>query len=77
MQVSGDKKSAQISSDISPLFFHTVSKLVRAPVITYSEILQALAVEEDVLLPKPFQNPAQKQLLNLGFDGVARRKSPA
>jgi hypothetical protein len=37
--------------------------------LTYDEIFQALAVEQDVLLPKP--------LLNLGFDGVVRWKSPA
>jgi hypothetical protein len=48
------KKSTWIPLDNSPLFFHTVSKLVQAFVITYDEIFQALAVEGDVLLPKPF-----------------------
>jgi hypothetical protein len=43
--------------EISPVFFHIVSKLVQALVITHSEIFQALAVEVDVLLPKPFLNP--------------------
>jgi hypothetical protein len=35
----------------------------------YDEIVQALVAEADVLLPKPF--------LDLGFDGVVKRKSPA
>jgi hypothetical protein len=35
----------------------------------YDEIFQAMAVEEDALLPKPF--------LDLGFNGVVRWKSPA
>jgi hypothetical protein len=43
-----------MSLDISPLFFHIVSKLVQALFITYDEIFQALAAERDVLLPKPF-----------------------
>jgi hypothetical protein len=50
-------KSIQISLDISPLFFHLVSKLVQAPVITYDEIFQALVAEGDFLLPKPFLDP--------------------
>jgi hypothetical protein len=33
-------------------FFHTVTKIVQALVMKYNEILQALAVEGDVLLPK-------------------------
>jgi hypothetical protein len=69
LEVIGDKKSTPTSLDISPLFFHVVSKLVQALVITYYEIFQALAIEGDVLLPKPF--------LDLGFDGVVRWKSPA
>jgi hypothetical protein len=43
--------------DISPLFFCIVSKLVQAPVITYDETFKALAVEEDILSPKPFLDP--------------------
>jgi hypothetical protein len=54
--------------DISPLFFNILSTLVQALVIIYDGIFQALAVEGNVLLPKPF--------LDLGFDGVVRRKSP-
>jgi hypothetical protein len=42
LEVSEGKKSTRISLDISPLFLHTVSKLVQTLVIT------------DVLLPKPF-----------------------
>jgi hypothetical protein len=62
MEVSGDKKNTLIPLDVSPLFFHTVSKLVQALVVK-DEIFQALVVE-DVLLTKPF--------LDLGFDGVVR-----
>jgi hypothetical protein len=69
MQVSGGEKSKWISFDISPLFYHTVSKLVHALGITHDEIFQALAAEGDVLPPKPF--------LDLGFDAVVRWKSPA
>jgi hypothetical protein len=70
MEVSGDKKSTQMSLDIIPLFVKIVSNLVQALVITYDEIFQALAVEgDDVLL--------QKQFLDLGFDDVVRWKSPA
>jgi hypothetical protein len=47
----------QISLHISPLFFHIISKLIKALVIKYDEILQALAVEGDVLLPKQFLDP--------------------
>jgi hypothetical protein len=57
MEVSGSKKSIRISLDISPLFFHIVSKLAEALVITYDEIFQALAVEGDVMPPKPFLDP--------------------
>jgi hypothetical protein len=57
MEISGDKKSIQISSEMSPLFFHTVPKLVQALVITYYEIFQALAVKGVVLLPKPSLDP--------------------
>jgi hypothetical protein len=35
MEVSGDKKSIWMSFNISPLFFHRVSKLVHTLVITY------------------------------------------
>jgi hypothetical protein len=58
MEVSGDKKSTLLSLDITPQFFHTVSKLVQALVITYDQIFQALAVKGDVLLPMPFLDPA-------------------
>jgi hypothetical protein len=54
MEASGGKKSILIRSCISPLFFHIVPNLVQALVITYEEIFQALAVQGDVLLPKPF-----------------------
>jgi hypothetical protein len=57
MEVSGHKKSIWMSSNISPLFFHIVSKLVQAPVITYDGIFQALVVQGDVLLLKPFLDP--------------------
>jgi hypothetical protein len=43
MVLNGDKKSKQISLDISPLFSHTAPKLVPALVTTYDEIYQALA----------------------------------
>jgi hypothetical protein len=56
MEVSGGKKSTQISLNISPLFFHVIHKPLQALVITYDEIFQALAVG-DVLLPKPFLDP--------------------
>jgi hypothetical protein len=57
MKVNGGKKSTRISLHISPLFFNTVSKPVQALVVTYYEILQALATEGDVLLPKPILGP--------------------
>jgi hypothetical protein len=57
IEVNGDKKSTQISLDISSLFFHIISKLVQALVITYNEIFQALAVEGYVLNAKPFLDP--------------------
>jgi hypothetical protein len=68
MEVSGYKKSTQICLGIRPLFFHIFSKIVQALVITYYEIFQALAVEGDVLLLKPF--------LELSFDTAVRWKSP-
>jgi hypothetical protein len=61
MEVSGDKKGTQIYLDLSPVFFHTVPKLVQALVITYDEIFCALAAG-DTLLLKPFQD--------LGFGGA-------
>jgi hypothetical protein len=67
MEVSGDKKSRLICLDTNPLFFYIVPKFVQALVIMYDEIFQALMLEEDSLLPKPF--------LDLGFDSVIRRKS--
>jgi hypothetical protein len=74
MEVNGDKKSRWISLNISPLFFHTVSKLVQALVITHEEIFQALAVEGDILLLKPFLDPTpptiQQRLSLLGLSHV-------
>jgi hypothetical protein len=71
MEVSGHKKSAWISWDISPLFFHILSKLLQALVIIYDEIFQALVVEGDVLLSKPFQDPTtQSRLGPLGLSRV-------
>jgi hypothetical protein len=58
MEVSGDKENTRISLDISPLFFHILSKLVLALVLTYEETVQAVAVKGDVLLPKPFLDPS-------------------
>jgi hypothetical protein len=55
--VNGGKKSTWISLDISLLFFHIVSKIIQALVITYNEIFQAMMVEGDVLLLKPFLDP--------------------
>jgi hypothetical protein len=69
MEVDGGKKSTRIPFDISPVFFHIISKFVQAVVITHDEIFQALEVEGDALLTKP--------ILDLGFDGVVRWKSPA
>jgi hypothetical protein len=57
MEANADKKSTRMSLDTSSLFFHIVSKLVQALVITYDEIFQALAEEGDVLFPKPFLDP--------------------
>jgi hypothetical protein len=54
MEVNGDKISIRISLDISPLFFHIIPKLVQALIIKHDDTLQALAVEGDILLPKPF-----------------------
>jgi hypothetical protein len=52
--LNGDKKSTWVSLNSSPLLFRIVSNLIQALVITYDQIFQALAVEGDVLLPKPF-----------------------
>jgi hypothetical protein len=57
MEVYGDKKSIHISLNVSPIFFHIVSKLFQALFLTYDDIFQALSVEGDVLLPKPFLDP--------------------
>jgi hypothetical protein len=62
MEVSGDKKSTRISLDACPLFFHVVSKFVQALVIKYDEIFQALAIEGNILLPKPFLYPTPSTL---------------
>jgi hypothetical protein len=69
MGVIGDKKSIRISLDMSPLFFFTVFKVILALVVTYDEIFQALSVEGNFLLLKPF--------LVLGLGGVVIWKSPA
>jgi hypothetical protein len=57
MEASGEKKNTLIPLDISPPFFDIRSKRVQALFITYFKIFQALAVEGDVLLPKPFLDP--------------------
>jgi hypothetical protein len=62
----GDKESTRVCLDIGHLFLHTVPKVVQTFVITYDEILHALAVE-DLLLQKP--------LLYLGLDTVVRWKA--
>jgi hypothetical protein len=54
MEVNRGKKSKLISLDISPLFFHTVPNIVQALVMAYDDISQAVAVQGDVLLLKPF-----------------------
>jgi hypothetical protein len=73
MDVSGDKKTKRISLYVSPLLFHILSKFVQALVITYDGIFQALAVEGDVLLPKPFQDPTQPNIhTRLGLLGLPR-----
>jgi hypothetical protein len=73
MEVNGDKKSIQISSNSSPLVFCTVSKTVQAPVVTYDDIFQAL-VEGEVLLLEPLLDPItltiQPQLGPLGLSRV-------
>jgi hypothetical protein len=65
----------------SPLFFHVVSKLVEGLFIIYNEIFQAVVVEEDVLLPKPFLDPtlptAQPQLGPLGLLCVWQTDKPS
>jgi hypothetical protein len=38
--------------DITPPFFHMAPKVVKARVITYDEIFQAVAVEADVIAPE-------------------------
>jgi hypothetical protein len=48
------EEHTRICLDISPLFFHIISKLIQALVIKHDEIFQALAVEADVLFPKTF-----------------------
>jgi hypothetical protein len=67
MEVRADKKNTYMFT--LALFFHIALRPVQALVITYDKISQALAVQADVLLPKPF--------LYFGFDGVVRWKSPA
>jgi hypothetical protein len=69
VEVSWDKEITQISLDNSALFFHTVSKPVQIVVIKYDDIFQALSVQGDVQLQKPFLNP--------GFGGAVRWKLPA
>jgi hypothetical protein len=73
MEVSGDKKSIWISLDIIPLFFHIVSKLPQVLAIIYDKIFQALAAEEDVLLPKPLLDPTPPTVQpRLGPVGLSR-----
>jgi hypothetical protein len=80
--MSGGKKSVRISLDVSPLFFHVVSRLVQALVITYDEIFQVLVVEGAVLLLRLFLDPTlptvQPQLSPLGLSRVwqTEKKSP-
>jgi hypothetical protein len=57
MEVSRDKKSMRMFLDSSPLFFHVVSKLVQALVVTYDELFCVLVIEGDVLFLKPFPDP--------------------
>jgi hypothetical protein len=80
MEVNGDKKSMWVSSDISSLLFHIVSKLVQALVIKYDEIFQALPVGGDILLPKPFLDPTpptiQPQQNPLGLLCVWKKQKP-
>jgi hypothetical protein len=61
MEVSGKKKNKQMFGNQSSIF-HIDFNHAQALVITYGDVFQALAVEGDILLPKPF--------LGLGFDGV-------
>jgi hypothetical protein len=71
MKVNGDKKSKQISLDISPVFFHIVFKLFQAPVITYDEIFKPWRQMETVLLPKPFLDPTPATIQPpLGYLGL-------
>jgi hypothetical protein len=58
MRVNGGKKTIRTFLDISPLFFHIVPSLVQSLVIMYDEIFQAVAVEADVLILKPFLDSA-------------------
>jgi hypothetical protein len=53
MDLNADKKSTKIYLNISPVFFHIVHKLVQA-LLMKDQILKAVALEGDVLLPKPF-----------------------
>jgi hypothetical protein len=57
MEVSGNRKHIWIPLDISPLFFHILSKIVQALFVTYDGIFQALVVKGYILLLKPFLDP--------------------
>jgi hypothetical protein len=71
MEVNADKKSSRISLDVSFLFLHVVSVLVRAIFLTYDEIFQAVSGYEGVLLPKPFLDPTPPTAqLRLGLLGL-------
>jgi hypothetical protein len=69
MELSGVKKHIRICSYIIPIFFHIVPEHVQAVVVMHDEMFRTLAVEKDFLL--------SEQFLDLGFDGVVRRKTPA
>jgi hypothetical protein len=79
MEANGRKKIIRIFWDTSPVPFYIVYKLVQALVIINDEIFQALAVEADVLLPKPFLYPipqtAQPQLGLPHFQVLGKMKN--
>jgi hypothetical protein len=60
------RKCTRIRLDIRPLFFHIVPKFVQALVIRHDEIFKALAVKEDVLLPKPFMDLSHHRTIRFG-----------
>jgi hypothetical protein len=73
IDVSGGKNFIRIPLDISPLLFLIVPELVQILVIIYDEIFQALAVEGDVLLSKPFLDPTPPIVqTGIGMLGLSR-----